>query len=61
MGMGQEWKAGIETTHGKCMIKVIMQYVGWVFRILLLKKSKHFNRAVTYALKYSNRAVKNVL
>ena len=68
--MGQERKAGTETTHGKYLIKVIMHWIGWILQCnvslwhcfgsfcyndqnTLIEKSR--------ALKYSNRAVKNVL
>ena len=30
--MGWEWKVGMETTNGKCLIKVIMQCTGKILQ-----------------------------
>ena len=32
MGTGRERKAEMETIHGKCLIKIIIQYTGWILQ-----------------------------
>jgi len=56
--MGWEWKAEMETTGGKCLMKVITLYASHLFTKMLFRSiARPFCSASVKQLKHSNRAV----